>query len=189
MGRWESGARDRLERAALELFLERGFDQTTVPQITARAGLTTRTFFRHFADKREVLFAGEDAIPALVADLITQAPASMEPMEVITRGFQTIAPTRFQNRLDYLRKRRKVIDSNEGLRERELRKLANLSDAIASGFRARGIDDLTATLAAETAVTVFKVALQRWIDQTDGDLSVIFAETIDALNAVTTIPR
>jgi hypothetical protein len=90
--------------------------------------------------------------------------------------------------IDYLRKRRTVINTNEGLRERELRKLANLSDSIASGFQARGIDDLNATLAAQTAVTVFKVALQRWIDQTDGDLSVTIAETIDALSAVIT-PR
>ena len=189
MSRWEPGARDRLERAALDLFLERGFDQTTVPQITARAGLTTRTFFRHFADKREVLFAGEDVVPALVAELIAHAPASMGPMEVIRWGFQTIATTLFQDRIDFLRKRRAVIDSNEGLRERELGKLANLSDSIASGFLARGVDDLHATLAAETAVTVFKVAVRRWIDQTDSDLLAIIAETIDALSAVTTIPR
>jgi len=189
MSRWEPGARDRLERAALDLFLERGFDQTTVPQITARAGLTTRTFFRHFADKREVLFAGEDEVPAIVADLIARAPASMGPMEVIMWGFQTIAPTMFQDRIDYLRKRRAVIDSNEGLRERELGKLANLSASIARGFRVRGVDDLHATLAAETAVTVFKVAVRRWIDQSDVDLLVIIAETIDALTAVTTIPR
>ena len=189
MSRWEPGARDRLERAALDLFLERGFDQTTVPQITARAGLTTRTFFRHFADKREVLFAGEDEIPALVADLIAHAPASMGPMDVITWGFQTIAPTMFQDRIDYLRKRRAVIDGNEGLRERELGKLANLSASIAHGFQARGVDELHATLAAETAVTVFKVAVRRWIAKTDDELLAIIAETIDALTAVTAIPR
>jgi len=188
MSRWEPGARDRLERAALDLFLERGFDQTTVPQIAARAGLTTRTFFRHFADKREVLFAGQDEVPALVADLIARAPAAMEPMDVITWGFQIIAPTMFQDRGDYPRKRRTVIDSNEGLRERELGKLANLSDAINRGFQTRGSDDLTATLAAEIAVAVFKVAVRRWIDQTDGDLSAVIAETINALNAVTAAP-
>ena len=189
MSRWEPGARDRLERAALDLFLERGFDQTTVPQITARAGLTTRTFFRHFADKREVLFAGEDEVPALVAELIAQAPASMGPMEVIRWGFRTIAATLFQDRVDYLRRRRAVIDGNEGLRERELGKLANLSASIARGFQARGVDDLHAVLAAETAVTVFKVAVRRWIDQTDGDLLAIIAETIDALTDVTSTPR
>ena len=192
MSRWEPGARDRLERAALDLFLERGFDETTVPQITARAGLTTRTFFRHFADKREVLFAGEDEIPVLVTDLMAQAPASMRPMDVIGWGYQTIALTMFEHRIDYLRARRRVINRHDGLRERELRKLADLSDAIARGFQARGIDDLTATLAAETAVTVFKVSLQRWIDGidgTDGNLPAIIAQTIDALTALTAIPR
>jgi len=189
MSRWEPGARDRLERAALDLFLERGFDQTTVPQIAARAGLTTRTFFRHFADKREVLFAGQDEVPALVADLIARPPAAMEPMDVITWGFQTIAPTMFQDRGDYPRKRRTVIDSNEGLRERELGKLANLSDAINRGFQARGSDDLTATLAAEIAVAVFKVAVRRWTDQTDGDLSAVIAEALNALSALTAAPR
>ena len=158
-------------------------------EIAERAGVTERTFFRHFADKRELLFAGEDEIPALVADLIAQAPASMGPMEVIRWGFEMIVATLFQDRSDYLRKRRVVIDGNEGLRERELRKLANLSDSIASGFRARGVDDLHATLAAETAGTVFKVAVRRWIDQTDGDLLAIIAETIDALTVVTTISR
>jgi len=188
MSRWEPGARERLEHAALDLFLEHGFEKTTVPQITARAGLTTRTFFRYFADKREVLFAGEDEVPARVADLIAHAPAFMEPMDVIMWGFKSIASTLFQNRIDYLRKRRGVIDSNDGLRERELRKLATLSDVIARGFQARGSDDLHATLAAEIAVSVFKVALQRWIDQTNGDLVVIVAETIDALRAVTSPP-
>ena len=158
-------------------------------EIAERAGVTERTFFRHFADKRELLFAGEDEIPALVADLIAQAPASMGPMEVIRWGFEMIVATLFQDRSDYLRKRRVVIDGNEGLRERELRKLANLSDSIASGFRARGVDDLHATRAAETAGTVFKVAVRRWIDQTDGDLLAIIAETIDALTVVTTISR
>lgn len=80
--RWQPNARERLERAAVELFLEQGFAETTVPQITARAGLTTRTFFRHFADKREVLFAVEEEIPGLVARLVAEAPASFWPDEV-----------------------------------------------------------------------------------------------------------
>lgn len=89
MSRWQPGARERLERAALELFVEQGFAATTVPGITARAGLTTRTFFRHYADKREVLFAGDDA-PALAARLIAEAPAAMDPMTLITEGLRAI---------------------------------------------------------------------------------------------------
>jgi len=189
MSRWEPDAKGRLERAALELFLERGFEQTTVPDIAARAGLTTRTFFRYFADKREVLFAGEDQIPARVAALIAEAPASMGPMEVIGWGFQAIAPALFDGRADYVRKRRTVIESNEGLRERDLRKLAKLADSIAAGFRARGIGDLEATLAAEVGVVVFKVSLHRWLDQADTALSNAITESIDALRAVTSSGR
>src|ERR1700709_2477702 len=128
MSRWEPDAPDRLERAALELFLEQGFANTTVPQITARAGLTTRTFFRHFADKREVLFAGEDAVPAMVDRLMAQAPESLGPSALIRQGLDLVAAERFEGRLDYLRLRRGVVESDEGLRERELRKQSVLAE-------------------------------------------------------------
>jgi AcrR family transcriptional regulator len=91
MSRWEPNARDRLERAAVELFIDQGFAETTVPQITARAGLTTRTFFRHFADKRAVLFARDEELPALVARLAADAPASLSPMRVIAHALETVS--------------------------------------------------------------------------------------------------
>jgi AcrR family transcriptional regulator len=94
VGRWQPDARERLERAAIELFAQQGFAATTVPQITARAGLTTRTFFRHFADKREVLFGG-DEIPALATRLMAEAPPSLDPMTLIVGGLKTVAETRF----------------------------------------------------------------------------------------------
>src|SRR5580692_4264648 len=97
MSRWQPDARERLERAALQLFTEQGFAATTVPQITARAGLTTRTFFRHFADKREVIFGG-DEIPALATRLMAEAPPSLTPMTLIIRGLRTVAETRFEGR-------------------------------------------------------------------------------------------
>lgn len=174
-----------MERAALELFLEQGFAATTVPQITARAELTTRTFFRHFADKREVLFTGEEELPALVERLMAEAPASLGPMAVIASGLKPLAATVFEGRLEYLRTRRAVINADEGLRERELRKLDTLSEAISQGFRGRGADELTSTLAAELAVTVFSVAITRWLDQDGGrGLSEIIAETLSALRLV-----
>jgi len=162
MSRWEPNARERLERAAVELFIDQGFAETTVPQITARAGLTTRTFFRHFADKRAVLFAGDEELPALVARLVADAPASLSPMMLIAYALETVAATKFEGRRAYLRTRRAVIQADEGLRERELRKLSALSDAISQGFRDRGFDELTSILAAQLAVTVFSVTLSRW---------------------------
>ncbi len=189
MGRWQPNARGRLERAAVELFAEQGFAATTVPQIAARAGLTTRTFFRHFADKREVLFAGDEELPALVARLVADAPAALGPMLVIAHGLETIAATTFEGRLEYLRLRRAVIQADDGLRERELRKLAVLSEAISRGFRERGVDELTAILAAQLAVTVFSVTIARWLDQNgEQPLSELVRDTLRALRAVTAAP-
>jgi AcrR family transcriptional regulator len=124
---------ERLERAAVELFVQQGFAETTVPQITARAGLTTRAFFRHFADKCEVLFASDDEIPQPAERFVADAPPSLGPITVIAQGLETAAATRFERRLEYLRTRRAVIQADEGLRERELRKLSSLAKAIAGG--------------------------------------------------------
>ena len=189
MSRWQPDARGRLARAAVELSLEQGFAATTVPQIAARAGLTTRTFFRHFADKREVLFAGDEELPALVARLAADAPAALSPMLLIAYALETVAATRFEGRREYLRTRRAVIQADEGLRERELRKLAALSDAIGRGFRDRGVDELTAMLAAQLAVTVFSVTISRWLDQ-DGEqpLSALVHDTLRALRSVAADP-
>ncbi len=189
MVRWQPDARGRLARAAIALFLEQGFAATTVPQIAARAGLTTRTFFRHFADKREVLFAGDEELPALVARLATDAPAALGPLPAIAHGLEAIAATWFDGQFAYLRLRRAVIQADEGLRERELRKFSILADAIGRGFRARGVDELTAILAAQLAVTVFSVTIDRWLDQ-DGErpLSALVHDTLRALRAVAAAP-
>lgn len=164
MGRWEPDARDRLERAALDLFLEHGFDGVTVPHITARAGLTTRTFHRHFVDKREVLFADADQMPILATRLILDAPPDLGPIGVVAHGLPTLASTAFEGRLEQLKQRKAVIDGHHGLRERELRKMEQLSDAIAHAFRRRGVDGLTAAVVAETAVGIVKVALHHWLE-------------------------
>lgn len=185
MGRWQAGAQERLERAALELFLAQGFAETTVPEITARAGLTTRTFFRHFTDKREVLFAGEAELPALVERLMAEAPAALGPMAVIAHGLRPFAETVFEGRREFLRTHHAIISSDEGLRERNLRKLDTLSQAISQGFRRRGADELTATLAAKLAMTVFSVAITRWLEgDSEQGLAEIVAEVFSALQLV-----
>lgn len=182
VSRWQPDARERLERAALELFAEQGFAATTVPEITARAGLTTRTFFRHFTDKREVLFSGEEEVPGLVTQLMADAPAAISPVTLITEGLKTITETRFEGRLDELRQKRQIIQTDESLRERNLRKLAALRDAIRAGFITRGEDPLTATLLAEISVTLLNVSLNEWLDQTDNrPLFDIVLETLESL--------
>lgn len=181
MSRWPSGAQSRLERAALELFVEQGFAETTVPQITARAGLTTRTFFRHFADKREVLFAYQAELPTVVANVLADTPATLGPMDAIVQGLQTVA-AELEGQRGYLLTRRGIIETDDGLRERELRKQSILSEAIKLGLLQRGVDELTATLTAQIAVSVFGVAVTRWLDQ-DEQLSLlqVLHETFTAL--------
>ena len=185
MARWEPNARERLERAALDLFVEVGFAEATVPQIAARAGLTTRTFFRHFADKREVLFGAERELPQLVARLMSEAPSSLTPMGLVERGLTIVAATRFEGNLDHLRTRRAVIQADEGLRERELRKTSVLADAIRREFTNRGTDELTAALTAQLAVTALGVSVDRWLDQ-DGKqpLTEHVHDTLGALRSV-----
>lgn len=191
MSRWQPGARDRLEAAALELFTEQGFADTTVPQITARAGLTTRTFFRHFPDKREVLFAAEDELPGLVASLMTQAPPAAGPMALIAWGLDVVARTRFDGQREYLRTRRAVVHTDDGLRERELRKLSVLSTAITEAFRDRGFDPLTSTLSGQSAALVLDTAVDDWLDQDDpgpdGErpLTGFLHDTLAALRSLT----
>ena len=185
MSRWDPNARERLERAALELFVEVGFAGATVPQITARAGLTTRTFFRHFPDKREVLFAAEQELPGLVARLMAEAPTSLTPMQLVERGLLTVAATRFEGELAYLRTRRAVIRADESLQERELRKAAVLAEAIRREFVDRGVDQITAVLTAQVAVAVLNASVDRWLDQDGGrPLPELVQETLRAMRSL-----
>lgn len=185
MSRWKPNAQERLEAAALELFIEQGFARTTVPEITARAGLTTRTFFRHFADKREVLFRSDQDLPVLASRIIAEAPASLTPIEVIAGGLDTVAAVQFGGDIAHFRTRRVVIHADEGLRERELRKLSALSEAISRGFKDRGVDELRSTLLAHITATVFSVAIDRWLDQEDREpLSELLHHTLAVLRSV-----
>lgn len=190
MGRWEPGARERLEQAALDLFLEQGFNETTVPQITARAGLTTRTFFRYFADKREVLFAHEELLPSQVASFMAEAPSSLNPMELIAERLAPAAAQIFEGRsVDYLLRRRAAVDAEPALHERELRKFSLMAQALEQGFCHRGVDDLTARLAAEIAVTTFRVAVTRWLNQRgDPDLPDVINQTLVAIRQLANTP-
>jgi len=162
MARWEPNARERLVDAALALFGERGYGRTTVGEIAARAGLTERTFFRYFADKREVLFGRSGDLEKGIADAIGEAPGGASPLDVVVGALETIA-ARFPPRRDY-RARQRLIAAHPELRERELIKLASLTSAIADALRARGVADPAASLTAEAGIAIFKVAFERWIE-------------------------
>ena len=164
MARWAPDAAVRLERAAVELFAEQGYDATTVPQITERAGLTTRTFFRHFVDKREVLFLREREFPAVVASVLADAPPSLPPMELVMYGLQTVAERDLSRWRGELAVRRDVLRSDERLRERELLKSTELAAAIAHALVDHGVDAATASMVARVAALLLDVALDDWLD-------------------------
>lgn len=186
MGRWEPNARGRLEKAALELYAERGFDATTVAEIAARAGLTERTFFRHFADKREVLFGGAGELGEALTAATEKAPGDLPPVEAIVSALQAIAGDVFAGRREFARQRQAIIAAHAELRERELIKLAFMASAFAGALRRRGVPDPAASLAAEAGVAVFKVAFERWITEPgEASLSQLIRETADAMKAVT----
>ncbi|WP_433725752.1 TetR/AcrR family transcriptional regulator [Nocardia sp. CA-129566] len=164
MGRWEPNARERLERAALDLFVERGYDATTVAEIADRAGLTKSTFFRHFADKREVLFGGRDQMADRFAEAIRTAAPEVTTVGCLAAALESVAHTFTADRHDLARQRQAVIAANSELRERELLKRAGLGSAMADALRARGVDDTTARLAAEMGVLALATAFARWTE-------------------------
>ncbi len=185
MSRWEPNARGRLEQAALELYIERGFEQTTVAEIAKRAGLTERTFFRHFADKREVLFWGQGALRDLVVNTVTDVPESAAPIDAVAAALDA-AGALIQERRESARQRQAVITAHPELQERELIKLASLASAMADTLRGRGVPEPAASLTAEAGIAVFKIAFQRWINETgERTLPQLLRESLDELKAVT----
>ncbi|MBT1585010.1 MULTISPECIES: TetR family transcriptional regulator [Curtobacterium] len=182
--RWSPDARGRLERAAFELFAEQGYQATTVPQITARAGLTTRTFFRYFADKREVIFAG-DEIPDLARAAIEGAPAGIDPLDIVVHGLRTVADERFEGRHGEVGSVRRLVLSESSLRERDARKRADLTDAVRGAFVDRGLDPSEAAVIAETTVMLFHLALESWLTgPAERRMADVVDEQLSALRGV-----
>ena len=186
MGRWEPDSRGRLQEAALALYSERGFDQTTAAEIAARAGVTERTFFRHFADKREVLFGGSKLLQERILSGVAGAPTGHTPLEAVARGLDAAAAMLGEVRRELAGQRQAVIAANPELRERELAKLADYAAAVAATLRQRGIGELQATLAAEAGMSVLRVAIERWANSNDDQsLPVFMKASMAELRAVT----
>jgi len=185
MVRWAPDARGRLEQAALQLYRARGFEQTTVADIARHAGVTERTFFRHFADKREVLFSGASTLQQLMVTAVASAPDAAAPINAIAAALEAAAAV-LQERREFARQRQAIIAANPELHERELIKLAALAAAMAAALRQRGVSDPAASLAAEAGIAVFKIAFERWVDATDQHaFPQLIGEALDELKAVT----
>jgi AcrR family transcriptional regulator len=169
----------------MELYVERGFEQTTVADIAQRAGLTARTFFRYFADKREVLFAGSAVLQDHLVGAVANAPESAAPMEAVAAALAAAAEMLGDN-WEHSHQRQSVIAANTELRERELIKMASLAVAIAEALRRRGVPDSDAQLAGEAGIAVFKVAFERWVSaDAERQLDEVMRESLDQLKSIT----
>jgi AcrR family transcriptional regulator len=182
MGRWLPDSAGRLQEAALDLYSERGFDQTTAAQIAARAGVTERTFFRHFADKREVLFGGSALLQERIVAGVAGAPPESGALDAVASGLAAAAAMLGEFRRDLSRKRHDVIAANPELRERELAKLDDYAAAVAAALRQRGVSEPRATFAAEGGMTVLREAVRRWACEEDArDLAAIMRDSVAEL--------
>ncbi|HUA71688.1 MAG TPA: TetR family transcriptional regulator [Solirubrobacteraceae bacterium] len=185
MVRWEPDARGRLQEAAMALYGERGFDNTTVAEIAERAGLTERTFFRHFADKREVLFDGAAALQDLLVNTVADAPESLAAMDAVGEALEAAGRLMGDHR-DFSRQCQAIIAASAELRERELIKLASLSAALADTLRRRGVPEPDASLTAEAGIAVFRIAFERWVDEgNEMQLPDLMRDSLGHLRAVT----
>jgi AcrR family transcriptional regulator len=177
VGRWEPDAQGRLQQAAMELFAERGYAEVTVAEIADRAGLTKRTFFNHFADKREVLFAGAQDFEDSVVTHLTGSEDDVEPLDA-TLAALTRAGRGLAEYGEYARTRRDLITGSTELQERDLIKMAALAAALAEALERRGTPARTAALTAQAAVAVFTTAYDDWVGGASADLEALMSRAL-----------
>ncbi|MGH2849297.1 MAG: TetR/AcrR family transcriptional regulator [Solirubrobacteraceae bacterium] len=171
--------------AAIVLFDQQGYEVTTIAQIAEAAGLTKRTFFRHFSDKREVLFSGSQELEHRWLEGMAGAPVDATPLTAVMAGLDPVAEM-FVERHAFARVRSGIIAANPELQERELIKLHRLAGAITAALRDRGVESNAAILAAEAGVTVFHVAFGRWVEQDDQTaFRRLIDESLNELRSVT----
>jgi AcrR family transcriptional regulator len=183
MARWEPNAPERLSKAALELFAERGYENTTVIDIAQRAGLTKSTFFRHFQDKREVLFGGS-ALAGLLAEAVAGAPEDCAPLEAVAFALEAVGGKVFTaERREFSAQRRSVIEAHPELREREALKGLALTAAMTEALRQRGVPELAARVAAELGALAMKIAYERWSLAEQGDFGEAARRALDEVLA------
>lgn len=167
MARWQPNASERLVDAALDLFVDHGYENTTVIQIAERAGLTKSTFFRYFPDKREVLFGG-GTMAEQIADGITSAPTAASPLEAVTHALEAIGTQTFTSaRREFTARRQAVIDANPELQEREALKGLRLTTSMTDALQQRGTPTLAASVAAQLGALAWTIAFERWNDATN----------------------
>lgn len=182
MPRWDPEAAARLQTAAVELFLERGYENVTVTQIAERAGLTRRTFSRYFADKRDVLFAGSDQLPPALAAAVLAADPQLPPYAALVMALSAVGAQLADRVAPLAAQRRAVVAGSPELQERGRTKFADAAAALAGAFVQRGVDTSTARLLANIGVAIFQGGFDRWVDDPDAaSLSTRIDETAKQL--------
>jgi AcrR family transcriptional regulator len=184
MARWEPGARERLVIAAVDLFVDQGYDDTTVTQISERAGVTKSTFFRYFPDKRELLVAGQETLSALLAEGIASAPAGSSPLEAVAAGLERASSEMGPRNRDLGPRIRAAISASNELQERDALKSVGMAAAMTSALQARGVPEMTAQLASEMGVLAFKQGYASWSDGDRADEAGLAPHSLAALHAL-----
>ncbi len=187
VARWEPNTKERLIQAALDLFTEQGYDATTVNEIAERAGVTKMTFFRHFPDKREVLFAaGQEVHSQILADAIAAAPEQATPLQVVAAALDALSATFGDDRREFAARLRVVVAGQRELRERAASKHNGLVEATTEALAKRGVPELTASLAAELGLRAFDRAFAQWADPASSQpLTELTRRSFDELRAAT----
>jgi AcrR family transcriptional regulator len=186
VGRWAPGARGRLQAAAFELYATNGFEQTTVAEIADRAGVTERTFYRYFSDKREAFFDGSEELQCVLVAAVEACPPEAGPLDAVAGALHHVAREFFADRLAVARRRQALIDATPELHEREQTKMTSLATALTTALRARGVDEPTAGLVAQSGIAVFRVAFARWIAKKNKtSLDELIKATLHDLRTVT----
>lgn len=181
MPRSGTAARHRIQQAALELYLEHGYDQTTTAEIALKAGVTERTFFRHFPDKREVLFDGEADLQEILGRALSQQPLQTTSLlEVLLHAFRATVPLLKRNR-PVSEPRARVIARTPALQERSLAKVASLTSFLIDTLQTGGIAEGPATLAAHTGFAAMGLATRRWLKEPALDLDTLIVQAFEEL--------
>lgn len=163
MARWHPDAEGRLRQAAIELFTEYGYDAVTITQIAERAGLTRRSYFRYFPDKREVLFAGSERLAPAVTKVLETTDRRAAPLDRIVTTLVDVGEQMIKH-IGHAPDRRTIIASSNELTERERTKLAAVAQAITACFTGEGLDKAVAQLAGRIGVDLFQNAFDRYLD-------------------------
>ncbi|KUN04468.1 TetR family transcriptional regulator [Streptomyces yokosukanensis] len=181
MARWQPGAPQRLVVAAVDLFTEQGYDATTVTQIAERAGVTKSTFFRHFSDKRELLVAGQETLSRLLADGITEAPASASPLQAVAAGLERASSAMGPANRELGPRIEAAVAASTELQERDALKSVGLAAAMTAALIARGVSDPIAHLAGELGVLAFKRGYAQWSESDRDDAEGLAPHALAAL--------